>query len=438
MGIASMLTLSAGALLHVTGYGAWLAIVLGTALVLFIAAPIVIFARRHTVTGSLMSLLGEEFGSRWRPIPGAALIGGNIIGLMNTATCAVLYVGSFLNDFGLNVASNHILQITVIMVTIVVGVWFTILGISASMKVTIGLGMMALPLVLIVCIAAVIRGGLNLSSQMRLEGLSPSTLIAGTFFALGCFVGFEGFTALGKETKNAARGIPIVLVAVILVISVTLLAGALTQIPLLMLHVSELDAGMSPNAVLARIGGVEWANLPTDGLFAAVCTASQIGFTNSAARVVATMGHDGGLPTWVGRIHPRWHTPANAACLVGALVALLSIVHILVMKEGALAAIATQIVLMSNFSLLAYLVTCVGGVVYGLRRSTRSVWAVSLSAIGAGGIIWALTWRVLHPDDSFSSAAPWIAISWTILVALVITYGERRKRYPVPQGHLPR
>jgi amino acid transporter len=434
MGVASMLTLSAGALLHVAGYGAWLAVVLGTALILFIAAPIVIFSRRHTVTGSLMSLLGEEFGPRWRPIPGAALLGACILGLMNTSTCAVLYVGSFLGDLGLNVAADRGIQVAVAVITVALAVWLTIRGVSTSMKVTIGLGMTVLPLVLIVCIAAIGRGGVNFGPQLRLEGLTPGALISGTFFALGCFVGFEGFTALGKETRNAARGIPIVLIVVILVISVTLLTGAVMLIPLLMRHAKELDAGSSPNAVLAGIGGVEWTNIPTDALFAAVCVASQVGFTNSAARVVATMGYDGGLPRWVGRIHPARRTPANAACLVGGLVIILGTTHLLVMNEGVLSAIAMQIVLMSNFSLLAYLVTCIGGIEYGLRRATRSIWAAGLSAVGAVGILWALAWRVLHPDDSLSSAAPWIATAWTCLFALVIVYGERSRRIQEMMG----
>jgi hypothetical protein len=51
-----------------------------------------------------------------------------------------------------------------------------------------------------------------------------------------------------------------------------------------------------------------------------------------------------------------------------------------------------------------------------------------LSVIGGVGILWAWVWRVLHPDDSFSSAAPWITLAWTVVVALGIAYGERRRR----------
>jgi amino acid transporter len=428
MGVASMLALNAGGILHLAGYGSWLATALGAVLVLFIAAPIVIFAHRHTVTGSLMSLLGEEFGARWRPIPGAALLGGYLVALMNIATSAVLYVGSFLNDLGWTVASSPFMQITVVVVIIPVAVWFTTLGITTSMKVSIWLGNACLPFVLIVCIASAIRGGVDFGPQFRLEGVTTSTLIAGMFFAVAAFVGFEGLTALGKETKDARRGIPIVLVVVILSMSIAILVSALFQIPLLMRHRDLLDAGVSPNAVLAEIGGVQWTNIPTDGLLAAVCVATQIGFTNTAARVFATMGIDGGLPRWVGRIHPTRHTPVNAACLVGGVALVLTMAHILISKEGALQAIASQAVLLSNLWLVAYLVTCVGGVVYGLRRSTRSVLAVVLSSVGAVGIVWAWAWPVLNPDGSFSSVAPWIAIVWTVVVAFVIAYGERRRR----------
>jgi amino acid transporter len=428
LGGVAILALNAGAILHITGYGSWLAVLLGTLLALFVAAPIVIFARRHTVTGSLMSLLGEEFGARWRPIPGAALLGGYIVALMNASTCVVLYGGSFLNDLGWTVASNRGVQITIVIFTIALAVWLTIAGITESMKVTISLIIASLPFVLIVCVASVVRGGVDFEPQLRLEGLTPGTLTAGVVFAVGNFVGFEALTALGKETKNARHGIPIVLVTVILIIGAVTVAGAFTQIPLLMRHIDQLDAGVSPNAVLAQIGGVEWTNIPTDALLAAVCLAGAIGFTNSAARVFATMGRDGGLPRWLGTIHPSRHTPVNAAYLIGGVVLVLTAGHLLVMKEGVLEAIATQVDLMSNLWLVAYLAACVGGVVYGLRRSTRSAWAVGLSVIGGVGILWAWGWRLLNPDDSFSFAAPWITLAWTVVVAFAIAYGERRRR----------
>jgi amino acid transporter len=433
-GVGMMLILNTGAIIHIVSYGAWLAVVLGTVLFLFIAAPIVIFARRHTVTGSLMSLLGEEFGVRWRPIPGAALLGGYLMAMMNTVTTAVLYVGSFLNDLGWIAASNHAMQVAVVVVTIGIAVWLTILGITTSIKAAIFLGMAPLPFVLIVCIASVIRGGVDFGPQFRLEETSTGALIAGFFYVLGNFVGMEGFTALGKETKNARRGIPIVLLTIILLMGAAMLVGALTQIPLLLRHVDQLDAGVSPNAVLAQIGGVQWTNIPTDGLLAAVCVATQIGFTNTTARVLATMGIDGGLPHWVGIIHPTRHTPVNATYLIGGATLVLTTAHILITRDGALQAIASQAVLLSNLMLFAYLATCVGGVVYGLRRSTRSLWAVALSGLGGIGIVWAWFWRVLHPDGSFSSAAPWIAIGWTAVVALVIACGEHRRRADVVAG----
>jgi amino acid transporter len=428
LGGVAILALNAGAILHITGYGSWLATLLATVLALFVAAPIVIFARRHAVTGSLMSLLAEEFGPRWRPIPGAALLGGYIVALMNAVTCVVLYIGSFLNDLGWPVASDRGVEIAIVVLTIAVAMWLTIVGITESTKVTIGLVLASFPLVLVVCVASVIRGGVTFQPQLRLEGLSPSALIAGIVFALGNFVGFEGLTALGKETRNARQGMPIVLVTVVLLVGALSVAGALTQIPLLMQHSDQLDAGISPNAVLASIGGVEWTNIPTDALLAAVCLAGTIGFTNSAVRVFATMGRDGGMPRWLGKIHPTRHTPANATYLIGGVVLVLTTAHLLILKEGILEAIATQVDLMSNLWLVAYLATCVGGAVYGLRRSTRSVWAVALSVIGGVAIVWVWGWRLAHPDDSFSSASPWITLAWTIAVALAIAYGERRRR----------
>jgi hypothetical protein len=56
------LAVNAGAVIYIIGNGAWLAMAIATVLILCIAVPVVAFARRHSVTGSLMSLLGDELG----------------------------------------------------------------------------------------------------------------------------------------------------------------------------------------------------------------------------------------------------------------------------------------------------------------------------------------------------------------------------------------
>jgi amino acid transporter len=138
------------------------------------------------------------------------------------------------------------------------------------------------------------------------------------------------------------------------------------------------------------------------------------------------MSRDGYLPAWIGRIHRERHTPANAALILGVLVAVVVPLQLLVSSGGILSAITDQASMLGSVWLLAYLATCAGGVVFGLRASTRSGWVAGLSLIGALGVVGVFGWGVTHAGGGSSSAAPWIAIAWTVVIAILFAARELR------------
>jgi amino acid transporter len=396
-------------------------------MVLLITVPISVFARRHSVTGSLMSLLGEELGSRWRPIPGAALLGSYVVALVMAALVMPEYLGSFLLDVGIDVAPNRVFQLTVIVLVVLIAMWLAFRGVVASVNVSVVLGLLCLPLTLVIVVAAAIHAGVHLGPQLHLEGVNSSGIAAGIFFTVAVYAGFEGLTALGKETKNPKRNIPVVLVLLVLMTAVIIFVGAVLQIPTMATHVNELNAGVSPSSVLADVGGVGWAKAPNDFLVFVSLGAGVIGYLNDSARIVATMGRDGGLPAWIGALHPQYRTPARAAYALGGLTILILVAYLPTNSDGMLLIMTNATVLMSSLWLIAYLATCVGGVVYGLRVATRNLSIAILSALGAFGVVAAYIYTIGQAGSALSKASPWIAIGWTAIIGTAIAASETRR-----------
>ncbi len=65
-------------------------------------------------------------------------------------------------------------------------------------------------------------------------------------------------------------------------------------------------------------GSELFANILVLGGVAGILT-SWNGFMIGGSRIIYAMAESGMLPQWLGRIHPRYRTPANAVLLIGAL-----------------------------------------------------------------------------------------------------------------------
>lgn len=149
-----------------------------------------------------------------------------------------------------------------------------------------------------------------------------STGVAGMFGVLVAvpflFVGFDVIPQSAEEIKLPFRQI-----GKLLVISVGL---ATVWYALIMLTVgSAMPAAELAESDLAAADGMAalWdsqvmGNLLVVGGLAGILT-SWNGFLIGASRLVYAMANSGMLPSWFGKLHPRYRTPSNAILFIGAL-----------------------------------------------------------------------------------------------------------------------
>lgn len=149
-----------------------------------------------------------------------------------------------------------------------------------------------------------------------LDSLGETMLII--FYA---FVGFESAVIPAGEARDARRDIPLALVKTILAITLfyfLIQAVTLSVAP-------EVAGSRTPLADVAGIlmGTVGAAILTLGAVFSISGNLSSSML--SAPRMLYAMGHLGSLPAWFGKVHPRFHTPANSIGLYAALAIVLAL-----------------------------------------------------------------------------------------------------------------
>ncbi|WP_193044680.1 APC family permease [Mycolicibacterium baixiangningiae] len=414
---------SQGAYLVIGGNSAWLATAVAAAFGVVLAFIVVKFARKHVVSGSLMSYLRLEMGTRAGILGGSALFVG-YVGAVTTYLSIALYFGlSSLSKFDIAYPSAGVMVSLAVM--IVAGCCFLQRrGVSVSVNIAIILGLLCLPLVAIIVAAAVIQHGVQLGAQFALEGFHVAAFVPAVVIAFGAYCGFEGLTALAKETRDPRTTMPTVVLTLVLTVTVATLASALLTVPIMVNNADQLAAGVSPLGVLANVGGVGYLGDIANVLMAVSSVGSLLAYLNDSSRVVATAAQDGYLPAGLGRIQPQFHTPSVAAIAIGAVSAIMFAAFVLLSSDGLLGATINFLVFVSHSWLVVYTAMAVAGAVT-TWRSTGLSFNVVVAAFTAFALVAMLGYSVATGTGT-TAVFSWVAIG--LIVALFVVGVVRVRR----------
>ncbi len=132
------------------------------------------------------------------------------------------------------------------------------------------------------------------------------------------FVGFDVIPQSAEEINLPYRQIGMLLIVSVLLATawyVLVIVGVGAGIGQSELADSELATA---DAMGNLFGSGVFADILVLGGIAGILT-SWNGFMVGGSRILYAMAHSGMLPAWLGRLHPRHRTPANAVLLIGAL-----------------------------------------------------------------------------------------------------------------------
>jgi amino acid transporter len=266
------------------------------------------FAKRYSGTGTVYEFIAHSLGKRTAAFcagiyhiaaislagPGIALIGG-------------LWARAFFK-------SHMDIEIDWWVWALVVAVLMYLantLGVQVSVRAQLVLVVLSIIPFIVLFIKVLIDGGPEGNS---LESFKPSNIaeggsvFKGLLFAILMFIGFELAAALGEETKDPRRSIPIAVVATVLIVGAFYLMTQYT-----------LSVGATPDA----FDFAPMADLYLNRFFAVWIDlailldilAVGIGFELAASRGLFTLARDGLLPSPLAKVNRR-QLPANATLVI--------------------------------------------------------------------------------------------------------------------------
>lgn len=243
-----------------------------------------------------------------------------------------------------------------------------------------------------------------------------SALLAGAAILCLSFLGFDAISTLSEEAHDARRTIPRAILLVTLIGGTTFIVVSYVGHLVFPDYTSFTNVDSAATDVMRRAGGAFLASFFT-AAYVAGCFASAMASQASVSRILYAMGRDGVLPRrFLGRLHERFATPANATMLVGAV----SFVALAITLELAAAVISFGALVafsMVNLSVIKH---------YLIDQGERGALAVFrygvIPLIGVGLTVW--LWTSLSAI-TFQVGLAWLAIGLAYLVYL--TRGFRRR-----------
>jgi amino acid transporter len=152
-----------------------------------------------------------------------------------------------------------------------------------------------------------------------------------TLLIIYAFLGFEASTIVSGEAKTPRRTVPGTMV-------LTVVATTILYFLIMLVYVSVLPEGERDGKTLTDVGRVLAGSVGATVI--ALTAVASIGGNLAAAmlsvpRLTFALSEQGLLPAWLGKVHARFHTPANSVLLLGALSLLLALTGTFVLLAGA-------------------------------------------------------------------------------------------------------
>lgn len=414
-----------------SGRSSWLAMAASVVAFTIIGLFVSVFARRYVGTGSLYSYIRHVFGS-WSPLViAAAMIPGYIVAVMVVVVSVGLYVGSFLMSVGLPYAAGPGIQLAIYVLATLVAMGIAYRGIDLSVRASVILTVVSVPVMLIITIATAFNGNLDLAGQLSLSDFTLNSFLQGVAIGSAFFIGFESTASLGAETRNPTRAIPRAIMVIPVVLGTVYLAATVIQVPTLVDAADELALGVSPNAVLAEAAGLGFFSNISDLVLAVAVFASLIGFFNYGSRVVVTAASDGLLPSVLTKVSKRHKSPVAAIIFLGVPSLIVPPLLLWVTSATPLEIYGFIATLLVYFWVIPYFLICIGGAVLLNRNSAKFSVFVNLGALLASAtVLWLYINGILYPAPEPLNALPYIMIGTVVvfLIGFVVSVRSARRK----------
>jgi amino acid transporter len=407
--------------------------------VLFVAYAVTRLCQRIHGSGSLSTLVAQSLNPHAGAMTGWLLCGAYILFVVVQAVTCAIFFGALLEGLGVVHSIAHWVYFVVALALVVVGT------VVASVRLRRALGVLMSfefgTVILIVVVMAIVACTVIFSHGPQGQHFSwdvfkptgGSNLGEAAVFGFLSFAGFEGAAALGEETKNPNRDIPIAITGTVVFAGIFFVAIIAFEVMGFGTTTDGLHSLYSSSALvgsLAQLYATTWvANLIRLGIVVGAFSALSGNILGSARILFAVTRH--GYPTLpTSRLQTRQSVPVAGNLVIASIVMLFIVLWWGVLAQTPFETFAAAGTAGTLLILVAYGLTSAGAMRQVARRIDPKVprWqavipVVAIAVLGYvfyktilplphGGEAWALlvvaVWAVvaiatsLHPPQRFS------------------------------------
>lgn len=218
-------------------------------------------------------------------------------------------------------ANSGLPRVLVIVAALAVLAWVNVIGVKSGARTAVALTIAKLiPLAFFVVVGVFFVDWSRLAMPEG-QPLLTGSLTEAALLLLFAYAGFENTPAAAGEYRDPKRDVPfamLTMITIITLIYVAVQAVALGTLP-------DLAAAESPLASAAgQFAGTAAVLLLSVGAFVSIF--GNLGNTTLIGpRYAFALADDGYGPRWLAKVHPRFHTPANAIVLQTAIALVLAL-----------------------------------------------------------------------------------------------------------------
>lgn len=415
-----------------SGRSSWLAMAASVVAFTIIGLFVTVFARRFIGTGSLYSYIRHVFGS-WSPLViAAAMIPGYIVAIMSMIVGVGVFFGSFLVSVGVPTAAGPAIQLIIYVFATLVAMAIACRGIDLSVRFSVILTIVSLPVMLIITIATAFSGHVDLAGQFSLNDFTLNSFLQGLAIGSAYYIGFESSAALGAETRNPNRNIPRAIMVIPVGVGIFYLVGTVIQVPTLVDAADKLALGISPNAVLAEAAGVGFLSNFSDLVLGVALFASLIGFFNYGSRVVVSAASDGLMPAALTKVNKRYKSPVAAVVFIGVPSLIGPALLVWLTPASPLEINGYIATLLVYFWVIPYFLICIGGAVLLNRTNAKNSLTVNIGAVlTSATVLWLYLNGIINPGSAPLNVLPYVMIATVavFLLGLVVSLRSQKTRH---------
>ena len=299
---------------QVGGSAAPLTFLLGTLVIVVVALSFMTYSSRIASAGSAFAYIASTFGARAGFLAGWAML----LSYACFAAGGAAMIGDFVKaaaaDYGL---AFPLIDRLVDVIGIVLAVYLVYRDMRLAARLMLVMEIVSVLAILVLCAVIITHVPLSAVPFQPTAHFGWPGVGYGVVFAVLSFAGFESAAALGEESSNPRRDIPIALIGTVLVAGAVFIIASYAQVMGFGLdRVAALAAAPAPLNTLA-VQYISRGYATAIDLAAAISAFSAcLAAASVAARLLFALGRAGLHPS-LGRVDTVHGTPAAAVLVVG-------------------------------------------------------------------------------------------------------------------------